>query len=126
MTSSRISRFFTASLKGRVLVLTVAALLMLAVPSTLAFHWVVNATVVKLGTLFAEKQILFDRYRGLESLMREVSLAETVARSPAIVEWAGNETDPAKAERGLAELEHYRLSFKDKSYFVVLDGSKNY
>jgi diguanylate cyclase (GGDEF)-like protein len=126
MTSSRISRFFTASLKGRVLVLTVAALLMLAVPSTLAFYWVVNATVVKLGTLFAEKQILFDRYRGLESLMREVSLAETVARSPAIVEWAGNETDPAKAERGLAELEHYRLSFKDKSYFVVLDGSKNY
>jgi len=126
MTSSKISRFFTTSLKGRVLVLTVAALLMLAVPSTLAFYWVVNATVVKLGTLFAEKQILFDRYRGLESLMREVSLAETVARSPAILEWAKDEADPAKAERGLAELEHYRLSFKDKSYFAVIDGSKNY
>jgi diguanylate cyclase (GGDEF)-like protein len=121
-----IKRFFLASLKGRVLALTIAALLMLAVPTTLAFSWVVNATMVRLGTLFAEKQILFDRYRGLESLMREVSLAETVARSPAILEWAADESDPAKAERGLAELEHYRQAFKDKSYFVVVDGSKNY
>ena len=121
-----IKRFFLASLKGRVLALTIAALLMLAVPTALAFNWVVSATMERLGTLFAEKQILFDRYRGLESLMREVSLAETVARSPAILDWAADESDPTKAERGLAELEHYRQSFKDKSYFVVLDASRNY
>jgi diguanylate cyclase (GGDEF)-like protein len=119
-------RVFASGLRGRVLLLTLAALLAVAIPSTAAFLWIVNATVVKLGTLFAEKQILFDRYRGLESLMREVSLAETVARSPAILAWAQAEDDPQKAERGLAELEHYRLSFKDKSYFIVLDGSGNY
>lgn len=117
---------FACSLKARVLMLTLAALLAVALPASAVFLWIVDATVVKLGTLFAEKQILFDRYRGLESLMREVSLAETVARSPAIVAWAQDENDPEKAERGLAELEHYRLSFKDKSYFVVLDGSGNY
>lgn len=117
---------FMSGLKARVLMLTLAALLAVALPASAAFLWIVNATVVKLGTLFAEKQILFDRYRGMESLMREVSLAETVARSPAIVAWAQDENDPEKAERGLAELEHYRASFKDKSYFVVLESSGNY
>ena len=85
-----------------------------------------RSTVVTLGRLFAEKQILFDRYRGLEALMREVSLAETIARSPAVREWARQESDPAKAERGLAELEHYRLSFRDRSYFFVVHESGNY
>ncbi|PTM41401.1 sensor domain-containing diguanylate cyclase [Bosea sp. 124] len=113
-------------LRARVLGWTLAILIAVALPTAGVFIWLVDSTVVKLGTLFAEKQILFDRYRGLESLMREVSLAETVARSPAILEWAQDEADPGKAERGLAELEHYRLSFKDQSYFVVLDGSGNY
>ena len=119
-------RRFLSGLEGKVLVLTFAALLAVAVPSATAFFFIVDATVIRLGTLFAEKQILFDRYRGLESLMREVSLAETVARSPAIVDWAGDEQDADKTRRGLAELEHYRLSFKDMSYFVVLGGTGNY
>ena len=113
-------------LRARVLGWTLAVLVAIALPAAGVFIWLVDSTVVKLGTLFAEKQILFDRYRGLDSLMREVSLAETVARSPAILEWAQDEANPAKAERGLAELEHYRLSFKDQSYFTVLDGSGNY
>ncbi|KPH81638.1 sensor domain-containing diguanylate cyclase [Bosea vaviloviae] len=113
-------------LRAKVLGWTLAILIAVALPAAGAFIWLVDGTVMKLGTLFAEKQILFDRYRGLDSLMREVSLAETVARSPAILEWALDEADPAKAQRGLAELEHYRLSFKDRSYFVVLDGSGNY
>jgi diguanylate cyclase (GGDEF)-like protein len=115
-----------SGLKVRVLVFVTAAMLAIAVPASGIFIWIVDRTVVKLGTLFAEKQILFDRFRGLEALMREVSLAETVARAPAIIEWAQDETDPEKARRGLAELEHYRLSFTDRSYFVVLDKSANY
>lgn len=115
-----------SGLKARVLVLVLATLVAIAVPASGVFLWLVNGTVVKLGTLFAEKQILFDRYRGLEALMREVSLAETVARAPVIVDWAQDEADPDKAKRGLAELEHYRLSFADRSYFVVLDESGNY
>lgn len=115
-----------SGLTARVLVLVLATLVAIAVPASGIFLWMVNGTVVKLGTLFAEKQILFDRYRGLEALMREVSLAETVARAPVIVEWAQDETDPEKAKRGLAELEHYRLSFTDRSYFAVVDKSGHY
>ncbi|AMJ61212.1 sensor domain-containing diguanylate cyclase [Bosea sp. PAMC 26642] len=126
MTSGSAGAGLARGLKARVLGWTLAILIAVALPAGAAFVWIVDGTVVKLGTLFAEKQILFDRYRGLESLMREVSLAETVARAPAILEWAQDENDPDKARRGLAELEHYRLSFKDQSYFVVLDGSGNY
>ena len=114
------------SLKARVFILTVGIFVALAAPTYVAFEWFVRSTVVTLGRLFAEKQILFDRYRGLEALMREVSLAETIARSPAVREWARQEGDAAKAERGLAELEHYRQSFRDRSYFFVVHESGNY
>jgi diguanylate cyclase (GGDEF)-like protein len=118
--------FFPESLRGRVLVLVLAAFVAIAAPAAAVFVWIIDTTVVKIGTLFAEKQILFDRYRGLESLMREVSLAESAARSPAIVQWARDETDPQKAARGIAELEHYRTSFKDKSYFFAIRRSGAY
>ncbi|WP_263990917.1 cache domain-containing protein [Rhodopseudomonas palustris] len=114
------------SLKTRFLVVTVCVFGLVAVPAYVAFEFLTRKTVVALGTLFAEKQVLFDRYRGLEALTREVSLAETVARSPAVRAWARDEADPAKTKLGLAELEHYRLSFHDKSYFFVVDQSGNY
>ncbi|WP_297109208.1 diguanylate cyclase [uncultured Devosia sp.] len=97
-----------------------------AVPAFFAFNWVVNSTVIQLGTLFAEKQVLYDRHRGLGALVREVSLAETLAGSQAIRDWALNEDDPMLKRRGIAELEHFRQSFADHSYFFVIDASGNY
>ncbi|WP_248305032.1 sensor domain-containing diguanylate cyclase [Devosia sp. FKR38] len=97
-----------------------------AVPAYAAFSWIVSSTVIQLGTLFAEKQVLYDRYRGLETLMREVSLAETLAGSQAVRDWALHEDDPLYKQRGLAELEHYRRSFADRSYFFVIGASGNY
>jgi diguanylate cyclase (GGDEF)-like protein len=116
----------TASLRTRVLLLTLAVFVSVSVPTYFAFDWIVRSTIITLGTLFAEKQVLFDRYRGLEALMKEVSLAEMLTRSPAIRAWASDEASPDKAERGLAELEQVRLSFKDQSYFVVINDSGNY
>ncbi|MEN3951805.1 diguanylate cyclase [Iodidimonas sp. SYSU 1G8] len=116
----------TPSLNTRVLLLTGAIFIVTAMAAFLAFDRLVNTAVVRLGTLFAEKQVQFDRYRGLETLFREASLAQTLARSPAILEWAMDEDEPDKRARGLAELEHYRLAFKDRSYFFVIDKSANY
>ncbi|MEN3975835.1 diguanylate cyclase [Emcibacter sp. SYSU 3D8] len=117
---------FAASLHARVLLLTVAIFIATAGAAFLAFDHLVDRAVVRLGTLFAEKQVQFDRYRGLETLFREASLAQTLARSPAIIEWARNEDDPGDRQRGMAELEHYRLAFKDRSYFMVIGKSGNY
>lgn len=97
-----------------------------AIPAYAAFNWIVGNTVIQLGTLFAEKQVLYDRYRGLQALTREVSLAETLAGSQSIRDWANNEDDPVARSRGLAELEHFRQSFADGSYFFVIGESGHY
>jgi diguanylate cyclase (GGDEF)-like protein len=116
----------TTSLHTRILLLTLAVFIAVSVPAAASFVWIVDTMVIKLGTLFAEKQILFDRYRGLGSLMREVSLAETLARAPAVRDWAFDEAAPDKRSRGIAELEHYREAFADHSYFFVVGASGNY
>lgn len=114
------------SLRIRVLMFLLLGFAVVAVPTYAAFNWVVGTTVIQLGTLFAEKQVLYDRFRGLAPLTREVSLAETLAGSQAIRDWANDETDRDARRRGLAELEHYRQSFADKSYFFVIAGSGHY
>lgn len=119
-------RSITNSLTSRVLIFVVLAFALVAVPSYFAFNWIVASTVIQLGTLFAEKQVLYDRHRGLGTLIREVSLAETLAGSQAIRDWTRNEDDPVLKRRGIAELEHYRQNFADRSYFFVIDASKNY
>ncbi|PXA98195.1 GGDEF domain-containing protein [Nostoc sp. 3335mG] len=119
-------RIFADSLRARVLLFVLLGFASVAAPAYFAFEWVVNSTVVQLGTLFAEKQVLYDRHRGLGTLIREVSLAETLAGSQAIRDWARNEDDPERRQRGLAELEHYRRYFADGSYFFVVAGSGNY
>lgn len=115
-----------SSLRIRVLIMVLLGFAVVAVPAYMAFNWIVASTVIQLGTLFAEKQVLYDRYRGLEVLMREVSLAETLAGSQSIRDWANDESDPDLKRRGIAELEHFRQSFTDRSYFFVVGESGNY
>ncbi|ODT66201.1 MAG: diguanylate cyclase [Pelagibacterium sp. SCN 63-23] len=121
-----LGRRIADTLSTRVLVFVLLGFAAVALPAYFAFNWVVGSTVVQLGTLFAEKQVLYDRHRGLGALIREVSLAETLAGSQAIRDWALNEDDPAQKRRGIAELEHFRQSFADGSYFFVIDRSGNY
>lgn len=114
------------SLRTGILLLTLCGFVAVSLPAYWGFQTLVNATVVQLGRLFAEKQILFDRYRGLGALMQEVALAETLSRSPVIADWARDETDPDKKARAIAELEQYRQSFADHSYFFVINSSGDY
>ncbi|MDO8358789.1 MAG: diguanylate cyclase [Devosia sp.] len=126
MAGKQTRRPLFSSLRTRVLLVTLLGFLAVAVPAYWGFTTLVNSTVVRLGTLFAEKQILFDRYRGLGALMQEVALAETLTRSPVVRDWARDETDPAKQARAIAELEQYRSSFSDHSYFFVINASGKY
>ncbi len=114
------------SLRSSILLVVLVGFAVVAVPAWWGFNTLVNTTIVQLGTLFAEKQILFDRYRGLGALVQEVKLAETLTRSPIIRDWALDETDSAKRSRAIAELEQYRESFSNHSYFFVVDASGNY
>lgn len=114
------------SLRSSILLITLIGFAIIAAPAWWGFNTMVNSTIVQLGTLFAEKQILFDRYRGLGALMQEVTLAETLTRSPVIREWALDEDNSSKRDRAIAELEQYRDSFSNHSYFFVVDASGNY
>ncbi len=115
-----------ASLRTRVLVLTLCAFAVVSVPAYFAFTTIVNDTILRLGAQFAEKQILFDRYRGLGALMQEVKLAETLASSETIHAWAKDEFNNERRARGIAELEHFRQTFAGRSYFFVVATSANY
>ncbi|WIY52416.1 diguanylate cyclase [Devosia sp. YIM 151766] len=110
----------------RVLVFVLLGFAAVAMPAYAAFNWIANSTIIQLGTLFAEKQVLYDRHRGLGALTREVALAEALAGSQAMRDWASDENNPSLRRRGIAELEHYRRSFADGSYFFVIDRSGNY
>lgn len=116
----------TSSLRLTILLVTLLGFGIVALPAYWGFTTLVSATVTQLGTLFAEKQILFDRYRGLGALQQEVTLAETLTRSPVMRDWALDEQDPVKKRMAIAELELYRDSFTNRSYFFVVNGSGNY
>src|SRR3954469_4090006 len=116
----------TPTLRTIILALTLCGFATVSIPAYWAFTTMVNSTIVQLGTLFAEKQILFDRYRGLGALMQEVALAETLTRSPIVADWARNEFDIDKRNLALAELEQYRQSFSNHSYFFVVGSSGAY
>ncbi|WP_170314619.1 diguanylate cyclase [Aquibium carbonis] len=123
---TRLRAAFSRSLRLRVLTLTLALFVGVALPAFGAFVWIVDTTSGRLSTLFAERQVLYDRYRGLGPLAREVALAETLARSPTIRDWALDEEHAAKKARGLDALEHFRTAFADRSYFLVIAGSGHY
>lgn len=126
MAISSLGRRIADTLSLRVLIFVLLGFGAVAVPAYFAFNWVINSTVIQLGTLFAEKQVLYDRHRGLGALVREVSLAETLAGSQAIRDWARDEDNPVLARRGIAELEHFRQNFADHSYFFTIDASGHY
>lgn len=119
-------RRLAGSLRLRVLVLTLVCFAAVAVPAVAAFIWIVDTTTQRLSTLFAERQILYDRHRALGPLSREVALAETLSRSAAVREWAVDEDSVVKTSRGIAELEHFRKAFRDNSYFFAVAASGNY
>jgi diguanylate cyclase (GGDEF)-like protein/PAS domain S-box-containing protein len=78
------------------------------------------------GTRLAEKQVLFDKHRTLQPLLREISLARKLAAEPAIIQMALHEEDLTAHQRGLAVLEQYRLRFQDRSYFAAMVKSNHY
>ena len=78
------------------------------------------------GEQFAERQVMFDKYRTLAPLIREIALARQMAAEPAIIDMALHERDPERRRRGIAAMEKYRFNFRDHSYFAAFAQSGNY
>lgn len=75
---------------------------------------------------FIQKQIIFDKYRTLLPIMREVSLVKKMSQDPSIIKMALNGDDALVRENGIKAFEHYRVAFKDRNYFAAFKNSQNY
>ncbi len=79
-----------------------------------------------LGSVYAQKQVLYNRERTLHPLMRELALAQKLADSSVLRAWTGAEGDAGRRAAALRELDEYRRFFSDRSYFFAVLGSGNY
>jgi signal transduction histidine kinase len=116
----------SSSLKRRFLLSTIAIYLATAFASYAALAWIADGIVVQLGTGFAERQVQLSRTQCLAPLLREVALARKMADSPLLRQWAAAENDHGLRKQSLAEMESYRRSFRDGSYFFALENSGHY
>jgi hypothetical protein len=78
------------------------------------------------GNQFVKRQVMFDKYRALAPLIREIALARQMAAEPAIIEMALHENNAELRQRGIAAMEKYRFNFRDHSYFAAFAQSGNY
>jgi diguanylate cyclase (GGDEF)-like protein len=113
-------------LNTRFLYLRGAIFLMFAVLSWVAFHAMVAAINEQWGKQFAHRQVLFDKYRTLSPLIREIKLARQMAAEPALIRMAMNEGDVGARQRAINVMERYRTGYRDHSYFAAFAGSGKY
>jgi len=86
----------------------------------------VNGINEKWAASIIERQVVFDKYRTLSPLLREIALARRMAADPDIIRMALDERNPAARKRGIAAMERYRYNFTDHSYFAALAPSGHY
>jgi len=94
--------------------------------SWLVFRDMVHEINQQWGRQFAERQVLFDKYRTLSPLIREIKLARQMALEPALIEMALYEDDAGVRSRATRVMERYRFDFRDHSYFAAFARSGNY
>lgn len=90
------------------------------------FFNIADRAVSKWGRELAENQLLYDKSRAVQSMIREITLAKQMSKSRALIYWARHENDPEAKERGIEELENFRKQFKDGSYFIAFTASNRY
>ena len=117
---------FNQSLRTRFIVGVVLAFLAVSILTLAFFDRTRQRIINELGERFAERQVQLDRERIIGPLLRDVSLAQKLSESPLLLAWAEDEQNPKLRQQALAELENYRLHFRDHSYFFIHDASGHY
>ena len=114
------------NLKPRIFLLTG----LLVILSALAAWWMARQQAIDIveqwAIRYAEKQVLYDKSRMMQPILREIALARQLATSSQIREWARQPDNPELTRRAIAEMENFRPNFADKSYFIALKASGRY
>jgi diguanylate cyclase (GGDEF)-like protein len=114
------------SLRNRFLIVFLLIFLGGATAGYWVISWFSQDVVRTLSGWFAEKNVLYEKSKVLQLMLREVVLAQKMASSPVLKAWVRNEADPQARARAVAELEDYRVFFRSRSYFFAIAGSGNY
>lgn len=113
-------------LERNFLVLTLALVSVLAVIGFFAFRQVADNVIENWGQRMAENQVRYNSSRLLQPLEREIALAQQMARSPTLLEWAETPEDEQLYRAARRELESFRQSFRAKNYFIALTKARKY
>lgn len=114
------------NLRPRFLLLTALVFVVFAVSSWAVVRTLAENIVEQWAVRYAEKQVLYDKSRTLQPILREVALARQLAHSQHLKRWARQPDNPALTQQAIAEMESFRQSFQDKSYFVALTSNGAY
>lgn len=113
-------------LERNFLILVLAFATVLAVIGFFAFRQVTGNVIENWGLRMAENQVRYNSSRLLQPLEREIALAQQMARSPTLLEWAENPEDDQLYRAAMRELESFRQSFRAKNYFIALTKTRQY
>ena len=113
-------------LQTRFLLIFGVSSVFLALVIWIVFNSIAEGVIARIGARFAEKQVLYDKARTLQPLIREVALARRMADSAIIKQWVKNEQNPQLREQATAEMEEFRKHFQDGSYFLAIAQSGHY
>jgi len=105
------------NLKTRLSLLAVVLILASAVSVWISVQALAERIITEWALRYVEKQVLYDKERVLQSLLREIVLARQMASSPVLTEWLETPDDMLAEAQGLMELERYRESFTYGNYF---------
>ena len=93
----------TMNLRPRFLLITVLFFVVIAAPMWLALRFSSEQIVGKWALRFAEKQVLYDKSRTLQPILREVALSRQLADSSIIRQWARNPDNPEMTQLAILE-----------------------
>lgn len=113
-------------LERNFLILVLAFATMLAVIGFFAFRQVTDDVIENWGQRLAENQVRYNSSRLLQPLEREVALAQQMARSPTLLEWAEDPENEPHYRAAMRELESFRQSFRAKNFFIALTKTREY
>ena len=114
------------NLQPRFHILTIVFFVVFAIPSWMAVRALAEGIMEQWAVRYAEKQVLYDKGRTLQPILREVALSRQLASSQPIREWARKPDDVPLTRRAVKEMENFRQNFQDHSYFVALLGNGRY
>jgi len=106
------------NLKSRLSLLAVVLILASAAAVWISVQTLAERIITEWALRYVEKQVLYDKERVLQPLLREIVLARQLSSSPVLIDWLEDPNNILAEYHGLMELERYRESFTDSNYFL--------